>query len=169
LERRSRLVEQNGLERNPLGSTYRARVGDAILFLENSLDDERIEELLFAFTLVSWRKAGSGEPQGNEDVEVWPVFALLKHLFAAEQVETGEGKKYLKADMGVLAALTAGDVRQAVKAGVRRLQNAGIAQAEMQEPAGFDGMRLAAALLIPVPFGIAMQRFFRAKEERRDD
>ena len=100
---------------------------------------------------------------------MWPVYALLKHLFLAEQVETGEGKKYLTADMGVLAALTAGDVPQAVKAGVRRLQNAGIARAEMQDPAGFDGMRLAAALLIPVPFGTAMQRFFKAKEERRND
>jgi CRISPR-associated protein Csx17 len=169
LERRSRLVEQNGLERNPLGSAYRAGVGDAIVFLEGSVDDERIEDLMFAFTLVNWRKAGSGEPKGREDVDVWPVFALLKHLFTAEQVETGEGKQYLKADMGVLAALIAGDVGQAVRAGVRRLQNAGIARAEMLEPAGFDGMRLAAALLIPVPFGTALQRFFRANEERRDD
>src|ERR1035438_6857581 len=75
--------------------------------------------------LVNWRKDDSGEGKGWEDVGVWPVYALLKHLFFAEQVETGEGKKYLMADLGVLAALTAGDVGQAVRIGARRLQNAG--------------------------------------------
>jgi hypothetical protein len=70
------------------------------------------------------------------------------------------------ADLGVLAALTAGDVAQAVRIGARRLQNAGILRADMQDPGGFDGMRLAAALLIPVPYRTAMQSLFRAKQER---
>ena len=166
LERRVLLAEQRGLDRNPLGSAYRAGIGDATLFLEGSVDDGRIEELLFAFTLVNWRKDDSGESKGREDVGVWPVYALLKHLFVAEQVEIGEGKKYLMADLGVLAALTAGDLGQAVRIGARRLQNAGILRADMQDPGGFDGMRLAAALLIPVPYGTAMQNLFRAKQER---
>ena len=166
LERRVLLTEQRGLGRNPLGSAYRARIGDATLFLEGSVDDERIEELLFAFTLVNWRKGDSGESKGWDDVGVWPVYALLKHLFSAEHVETGEGKKYLMADLGVLAALTAGDVGQAVRTGARRLQNAGLLRADMEDPGGFDGMRLAAALLIPVPYGSAIQNLFRAKQER---
>ncbi len=166
LERRVLLAEQRGLDRNPLGSAYRARIGDATLFLEGSVDDERIEELLFAFTLVNWRKDDSGERKGWDDVSVWPVYALLKHLFFAEQVEIGEGKKYLMADLGVLAALTAGDVGQAVRSGARRLQDTGVLRADMQDPGGFDGMRLAAALLIPVPYGTAMQNLFRAKQER---
>jgi CRISPR-associated protein Csx17 len=166
LERRILLAEQRGLTRNPLGSTCRAHIGDATLFLEGSVDDERIEDLLFAFTLVNWRKDDSGEGKGREDVGTWPVYTLLKHLFLAEQVETSEGKKHLMADMGVLAALTAGDLPQAVKLGVGRLQNAGLLRATMQDPGGFDGMRLAAALLIPVPYGIAIQELFGAKQER---
>jgi CRISPR-associated protein Csx17 len=166
LERRVLLTEQRGLTRNPLGSAYRARIEDATLFLEESVDDGRIEDLLFAFTLVNWRKGDSGESKGREDVGVWPVYALLKHLFFAEQVETGEGKKYLMADLGVLAALTAGDVGQAVRTGARRLQNEGLLRAEMQDPGGFDGMRLAAALLIPVPYGTVMQELLGAKQER---
>jgi CRISPR-associated protein Csx17 len=166
LERRVLLAEQRGLTRNPLGSTCRAHISDATLFLEGSVDDERIEDLLFAFTLVNWRKDDSGEGKGREDVGTWPVYTLLKHLFLAEQVETSEGKKHLMADMGVLAALTAGDVPQAVKLGVGRLQNAGLLRATMQDPGGFDGMRLAAALLIPVPYGIAIQELFGAKQER---
>ena len=166
LERRVRFAEQQGLSRNPLGSAYRARIEDATLFLEGSVDDERIEELLFAFTLVNWQKDDSGESRGRENVGLWPVYGLLKHLFFAEQVETGEGKKYLMADLGVLAALTAGDVGQALRTGTRRLQNAGLLRAEMQDPGGFQGMRLAAALLIPVPYGTVMQDLLRAKQEK---
>jgi CRISPR-associated protein Csx17 len=166
LERRVQLSEQRGLDRNPLGSAYRARIEDATLFLEGSVDDERIEDLLFAFTLVNWRKDDSGEMKGREDVAVWPVYALLKHLFLAEQVETGDGKKHLLGDLGVLAALTAGDVGRAVRTCTRRLQNAGLMRAEMEEPGGFDGMRLAATLLIPVPYGLAMQEYFLETQER---
>ena len=119
-------------------------------------------KLLFAFTLVNWRcKDDSGESRGRENVGLWPVYGLLKHLFFAEQVETGEGKKYLMADMGVLAALTSvSDVGQAVR--TRRAadcKNAGLLRAEMQDLGGFEGMRLAAALLIPVRHGSAMQEF----------
>ncbi|MGD0868267.1 MAG: type I-U CRISPR-associated protein Csx17 [Bryobacteraceae bacterium] len=169
LERRVLLAEQGGLSRNPLASSYRAGIGDATLFLEGSVDDERIEELLFAFTLVNWRSDDSAESKGREDVGVWPVYALLKHLFFAEQVETQEGKKHLMADLGVLAALTAGDVEQAVTIGARRLQNAGLLRAEMQDPGGFDGMRLAAALLIPVPYGTGVRDLFKTRQERRND
>jgi CRISPR-associated protein Csx17 len=166
LQRRVLLTEQRGLTRNPLGSACQARIEDATLFLEESVDDGRIEDLLFAFTLVNWRNNGSAESKGREDVGVWPVYALLKHLFFAEPVETGDGKKYLMADLGVMAALTAGDVGQAVRTGARRLQNAGLLPAEMHDPGGFDGMRLAAALLIPVPYGTAMQKLLTARQER---
>ena len=135
------------------------------MFLEGALDDERIEDLLFAFTLVNWKKDGSTAEKAEEDVGVWPVYALLKHLFLADQVETGAGKQYVKGDMGVLAALIADDVPQAVSKGARRLQNAGVARAEMQDPSGFGGMRLAAALLIPVPYGAAVRKLFTKAQE----
>jgi CRISPR-associated protein Csx17 len=167
LERRMQLAEQNGLDRNPLGSAYRCGVGDVTHFLEGTVDDDRIEELLFAFTLVDWRKREPIVREGRSNVGLWPVYALLKHLFCAEEIETGEGKRYLIADMSVLAALTSGDVARAARVGSRRLQNAGVMSADLEDAGGFEGMRLAAALLIPVPYGPAMQRFFKTKTGER--
>ena len=169
LERRVLLAERLGLRKNALGSVYQASAGDATLFLEGSVDDERTEDLIFAFTLVNRAGSDSGEKRGREDTGMWPVYTLLKHLFFEEKIETADGKQYLMADLGVLAMLTAGDVGQAVQTGVRRLQNAGLVRAKMQDPAGFDGMRLAAALLIPVPYGTAMQNLFTVRRERRND
>ena len=44
--------------------------------------------------------------------------------------------------------------------------NAGLLPVEMRHPGGFDGMRLAAALLIPVPYGTAMRELLTARQER---
>jgi CRISPR-associated protein Csx17 len=171
LERRIQLAEKLGLNRNPLGSSYRATAWDASAFIEEQVDDERIEELLFAFTLIDWRDGDVGRVSAQDNLDAWPVYALLKHLFLTEEVATEDGGKRLIGDLSVLAALTSSDVEsvdRACRIASHRLQNAGIVRAEITDAGGFDGMRLAAALLIPVPYGAAIKRFFEAKsgEER---
>jgi CRISPR-associated protein Csx17 len=158
LERRILLMEAKGIKHNPLGSSYRASARDVVLFLEESLDDELIEDLMFAFTLVDWRGADPIGPQSEDEVDVWPVYALLKHLFLPNSVSTPGGEVYLTGDLGVLAALSAGDVGQAARIAVRRLQNAGVLPVEADYRAGFDGMRLAASMLIPVPYSAALRQ-----------
>jgi len=164
LERRVMLSDQMGIRPNALGSAYRASTRDAVMFLEESLDDGLIEDLLFVFTLVDWRR---GEPIAapfRDDVEVWPLYALLKHLFLAQTVGGPEGDVCLKGDLRVLAALRGGDVGQAAQIGLRRLQNAGLMPVDTNYLGGFDAMRLAGSLLIPVPYDAAMRRICRSGE-----
>jgi CRISPR-associated protein Csx17 len=164
LDRRTMLSDALGLRQNPLGSAYRASTSDVVRFLEGSLDDGLTEDLLFAFTLVNWRR---GEPSGvssSDEVEVWPVYGLLKHLFLAQAVKGPEGDIYLKGDLSVLAALRTGDVSQAAHIGVRRLQNVGLMPVDANYLGGFDAMRLAGSLLIPVPYDAAMRRICRLGE-----
>jgi CRISPR-associated protein Csx17 len=164
LERRTMLSDALGLRSNPLGSAYRASTEDVVKFLEERLDDGLTEDLLFAFTLVDWRR---GEPIAAwtaADVEVWPVYALLKHLFLAQALEGLEGAIWLKGDLSVLATLRAGDVSQAARISVRRLQNVGLMPIDTNYLGGFDAMRLASSLLIPVPYDAAMRRICRLGE-----
>jgi CRISPR-associated protein Csx17 len=167
LERRILLGDAQGFRHNALGSSYRALPGDAVRFMEGSLDDESIEDLLFAFTLVDWRL---GEPIGVEppvdEIEAWPVYALLKHLFLAEPVRGPEGDLYLRGDLGVLAALRAGDMERAAEIGARRLQNAGLLPVNASYLGGFECSRLAASLLIPVPYHAAMRRILKSREAK---
>jgi CRISPR-associated protein Csx17 len=160
LERRIMIAEAKGSKRNPLGSSYRATIKDVMLFLEESLNEEVIEDLLFAFTLVGWKDAGSIVSLSEDEVEVWPVYALLKQLFLPNAVPAGEGDVYLTGDLSILAMLESGDVAQAARVAVRRLQNAGLRPIETNYQAGFDGMRLAACLLIPVPYGAALRQIY---------
>ena len=121
LERRVMLGDALGIKTNPLGSAYRASTRDVVMFLEESLDDSMIEDLQFAFTLVDWRR---GEPiaPSSDEVEVWPIYALLKHLFLAQPVAGPEGDVYIVADLNLLATLRSGDVVRATQIAVRRLQ-----------------------------------------------
>jgi CRISPR-associated protein Csx17 len=166
LERRVMLGDAMGIRPNPLGSSFRAFTCDAVKFLEMSIDDTLIEDLLFAFTLVDWRRGDAIGAQSSDDVEVWPLYALLKHLFLAQAVGGPEGDLYLKGDLSVLAALRAGDVGQAARIGVRRLQNVGLMPVDANYLGGFDAMRLAASLLIPVPYDAALRRICRSGETK---
>jgi CRISPR-associated protein Csx17 len=166
LERRMVLAEQLGLDRNPLGGSYRINAHDVTMFLDRAVDDERIEDLLFAFLLVDWSKAKSPPFDAEHNADVWPVYTLLKRLYTAGQIETKEGKRHVVGDLGVLAALTGAvedGVTQAARIASGRLRNIGIA-AEMESASGFDGMRLAGALLIPVQ-PIAARGLFKTTGE----
>jgi CRISPR-associated protein Csx17 len=159
LERRVMLADVRGSKHNPLGSSYRANIEDTMRFLEESLDEEIIEDLLFAFTFVDWAKnTGPINSPSEDEVEVWPVYAILKQLFLPNSISTPGGDVFLTGDLSVLAALRAGDVGQAARVAIRRLQNVGLRPIEANYQAGFDGMRLAACLLIPVPYSAALRQ-----------
>jgi CRISPR-associated protein Csx17 len=162
LERRVLMAETLGVRRNALGSTHRASAKDAVLFLEGSVDDAVIEELLFAYTLVDLRRGDRAGPHNADDVEAWPVYALLKHLFLSGPVPTPEGDVYVSGDLTALAALAADDIEQAARVAIRRLQNAGLSPIEADYSGGFNGMRLAASLLIPVPYNAALRQVLRS-------
>jgi CRISPR-associated protein Csx17 len=159
LERRVLAAEQDGIKHNALRSRYLAGIGDAIRFLEESLDDNLIEDLLFFLTLVDWKQLPFGGGRLGDDIGVWPIYALLKHLFLTSPIPSREGNLFLAADLNVVSALRAGDIPLAAQTAIRRLENAGLVPPDAEFEAGFDGVRLAASLLIPVPYGAALKRF----------
>ena len=159
LERRVLTAEAEGVRRNPFGSRRLARVADAIRFLEGSVDDELIEDLLFALTLVDWKQVPFSGARSGGQVGIWPVYALLKHLFLTSPISSGDEERFIAADLNVVAALRAGDIQRATRIATSRLENAGLAPPNAVFDGGFDSMRLAAALLIPTPYGAALRKY----------
>ncbi|HEY7387301.1 MAG TPA: type I-U CRISPR-associated protein Csx17 [Bryobacteraceae bacterium] len=159
LERRilSGGTQENGY--HPLGSRYRILPEDAILFLEKTLDDELIEDLLFAFTLVEWKGSQPEMQRQRQEVEVWPVYAVLKHLFLGCSVKVDGVDIEIPADLNVLSLLRAGNVERAAEIATRKLKNKNLAAPKAEYRAGFDGMRLAAAVLIPAYYTAALSKF----------
>jgi CRISPR-associated protein Csx17 len=150
LERR--LVEGADAPHNPVRSRYEITVTDAALFIDASVDDDLIEDLLFTFSLLGRDLQCLPHPARNEIVDVWPVYALIKHLFLSRPVSTPSGSLLLRADPRILQLLSRGDIRAAAEIALSRLQIAGLTPVQAQYTGGIDARRLAAALLIPVSY-----------------
>ena len=133
--------------RNPLGGVCPIDAGDVTFFLDGSVDDDLIEDLLFAFLLLDWK---GFKPAHHVAAEVLPVYAVLKCLFLAGEIKHGEESQFLVADRRILAALSAGEVEEATELAVNRLRIAGLRPLQVQYRGGIESSRLAGCLLIPV-------------------
>jgi CRISPR-associated protein Csx17 len=147
-----RIQSANAAEarRNPLGGGCEIDPGDVTLFIEGSVDDVLIEDLIFAFQVIDWE--GYKAPRYPAP-EVLPTYAVLKCLFLPGEIKCGEESKFLAADRRMLAALTAGKIEDATEMAVNRLRISGLRPLRIAYAGGFDPRRLAASLLIPVRQG----------------
>jgi CRISPR-associated protein Csx17 len=145
LRRRSICASES--DRSPFASTFLAAPSDIAMFINGDVDDVLIERLIHAFLLV---KGSRGAPEGDDEQIPWPVYCLLKQLFAAGKIDTPKGEVRIKPDLAIPALLSAGRTAEAAGIAVRRLRILGLTPTitEMGEHA--DPIRLGAALLIPV-------------------
>jgi len=132
---------------NPLGGACPIHPGDATLFIERSVDDVLIEDLLFAFAILDWKDFGA---PSCWSAEVLPTYAVLKHLFMPGEIKIGSEPKRLRADPRILSLLAAGNIADASEIAVQRLRVAGFRPLAVTYSGGIDAHRLAASLLIPV-------------------
>lgn len=147
LDRRLQTASAAEMGRNPLAAAYEIDPGDVTLFLEGSMDDDRLEDLIFAFQVLDWSDFTSPK---CTSAEVVPVFAVLKCLFLPDGIRRGDERKPLVADRRILSALAAGSVEEAAEIAVKRLRIAGLRPLDVSYAGGVDPRRLAASLLIPV-------------------
>lgn len=149
LERRLMSTRASESKFSPVKSARAVSTADAMSYLDGDVDDELIEDLLFAFTLV--RQDNKTAKVGGAGWEpVWPGYAILKLLFAGAAVPAGREKVTVAADARIPALLRAGNVESAAAVAVRRLQNAGLSPLDGEYGGGLDPRRLAASLLIPM-------------------
>lgn len=154
LSRRLQVAEAEDSDGNPLGGACAIHPGDVTLFLEGSLDDDLIEDLLFAFVALKW--ADFEPPPRPRSVEPVPVYQVLKHLFLAGGIEADGESVRLRADMRIVSLLSGGDIAEAARLAVHRLRVARLRPLDVAYAGGVDARRLAAALLIPVWKGKAL-------------
>jgi CRISPR-associated protein Csx17 len=144
LRRRSMCASES--DRSPFASTFLATPGEVAMFINGDVDDVLIERLIHAFLLVRASRGSSGEDEQTP----WPVYCLLKQLFATGKIDTPKGEVRVKPDMAIPALLSAGRTAEAAGIAARRLRILGLTPTitEMGEHA--DPIRLGGALLIPV-------------------
>jgi CRISPR-associated protein Csx17 len=155
LQRRVLRAKETDRERNPVYGRYRASPADVARFLRGDVRDDLIEDLFFAFTLIDWRGDVLPNSQmqiGRNDVDVYPAYTVLKHIFWPGPLTNQAGQDvFLASDLRILGLLVAGDVGTATQLAIRRLHVAGFAPIEVNYEDGPERSRLSAAMLVPIP------------------
>lgn len=159
----------------PLDSKRFASLDAVAAFLNGETDDDRLEDYLFALSLINWRSPNKHEP---EEIERLPqnlaaqskdrktrkiaernprnlprIYALLKLLFLpnGKLKRKNAAEIEIKHEPSIIPLLRAGRIKDALEIAERRLKSSGVAP--LTKDFYFpdeDGARLAAALLIPI-------------------
>jgi CRISPR-associated protein Csx17 len=149
LSRRLQLASAAKLDFNPLSSCCALNPSDTTLFIDNAVDDELVEDLLFAFAMLNWE--GFEPPRYRSSQMVLPTYAVLKHLFLAGEIRReGSEPKRLYPDLRIISLLERGDIGAATEIAINRLLVAGLRPLNVSYTGGVDSRRLAASLIIPV-------------------
>ena len=165
LTRRSMEVGQAGADAragrisHPILSSRRYASLQAVnQFLSFNTDDAKLEDFLRGLALLNWRRAEPQSPAShqarNVPASMPRAYALLKLLFlpdGAFQRKEGGDVVLIKHEPAIAPLLRAGRVTDALQIACRRLHAAGLIPATQEfHSADSDGLRLAAALLIPI-------------------
>jgi CRISPR-associated protein Csx17 len=148
---RSRTLAAQNSDQSPFRARYFARPEDIAAFLAAETDDDLIENLIFAF--VHAKIPERRDERGVKHLRLWTNYCVLKQLFAPEShagVTGPDGAIRLKPDSAIPALLAAGRVAEATNVAIRRLRVSGLRPAIQCGRDVGDGVRLGAALLIPV-------------------
>lgn len=153
LERRLLEAERTSTQIFPVEAHLAVSPYDVASFLNGMYDDNKLEELLWAFTLIDWKKPGLKSLRGHlrtplsVSEPLSRLWCTLKLLHSPLPI----GKEvHIKREPRILPLLIAGRIDEAVEVAVRRLYVSGAEPHRVHYVDSIDGSRLAAGLLIPI-------------------
>lgn len=161
LVRRMMDADRLGTKNNPLWGAIQIHPQDICAFIEGRVDESLIEDLLFGMTWIRWndsdlstvRKDLMEKNQWNKPVSQSPVsrhYALLKLLFLPGGLMKGDERILIKPEPSIVPLLRANRIGEACTIAGRRLRITGFIPLTTAFQGGDDGLRIAAALLIPM-------------------
>ena len=150
LKRRLMDAERLNCRSLPLCAGLRLHPEEAAVFIQpGSVDESRLEDLLFACTMIDWRDSAaevetleSSWRTATPNVVIPREYALLKHLF--------DPSVSARPEPSILNLLTADRTPEACDIAIRRLRASGYTPLRIAYSRNGEGIRLAASLLIPI-------------------
>jgi len=151
LLRRLLEADQASALRVPIEGRLRVSPEDVMSFLLGECDENKIEELLWGFTLIDWRKPGL-EPIRSRwgkpllDGPLSRSWCLLKLLHTPAKIRDTE----IKRETRVANLLHAGHLQEACNVAIRRLFVSGLNPYQVEYGENMNPILILASLLIPI-------------------
>jgi CRISPR-associated protein Csx17 len=153
-------ADRLSLQNNPLSSLIKLDINDIAYFINESIDEEMVENLIFGLTWINWNSTEKDKQilklmdQWNKKTTSIPIprsWALLKLLFLPEPLYVSNGKEIeIKYEPSILPLLASGRINEACKIAKRRLYICDLNPINIEYPNDKNGLRIAAALLLPI-------------------
>ncbi|HZU45103.1 MAG TPA: type I-U CRISPR-associated protein Csx17 [Terriglobales bacterium] len=165
LRRRLMDGERNSCANLPLAANNFASIDAISRFFAGELDERRIEDLLWGLMLFPQFSSMLQRTPKTDDAPPLPrPYALLKQLFLPQPLMVNGVAVRIKPEPSIVSLLIAGRVGEACEIAVRRLRASGLSPLPHPRSGGVvrdtdwkeldclgaDGVRLAAALLLPI-------------------
>jgi len=161
LSRRMMDAQRTGAERNPLWGSIALSPEDVSALIDGTVDESLVEDLLFGFTWIRWGdtetlstirrdliRSGWGRPITRKLVP--RSYALLKLLFLPGGIRVNGERVTIRPEPSTVPLLKGGHIQDACRIAGRRLSSAGFVPITSSFPNEDDGVRIAAALLLPI-------------------
>ena len=163
LARRMMDADRLGVKLNPLWGAIRISEKDISAFIEGHIDESLLENLIFGFSWIDWNKKDEVYELSKslfQDEGGWKIpvkhgivsrsYALLKLLFLPDGITKGDNRIVVKPEPSVIPLLCANRINDACRIAERRLKTKDFIPVTSAFPDGKHGVRIAAALLIPL-------------------
>ena len=151
LRRRMMDAERTSAPRAPIDARIRLSPYDVQSFLTGDCDDMKIEELLWGFCLIDWRRRGVQTllQQWKYPLSKYPLsrnWCLLKLLHLPERIRDVK----IKNEQRIVQLLAAGRTGEASNTAIHRLKVSRLHPFDATYREEIDPVRLSAGLLVPV-------------------
>ena len=151
LSRRLMEAERASAPRVPVEGHIPLSPHDVMAFLFGDCDDARIEELLWGFTLIDWRKSGFKKVRDGWEhpVTAWPLsrpWCLIKLLHNPEKIRGAA----IRREPRIVSLLLSGRTEEACDVAIRRLRVTELHPFDIRYEKDVDPIRLLGSLLIPI-------------------
>jgi CRISPR-associated protein Csx17 len=160
LARRMMDADRTNCQSNPLRADISVTPEDISSFIEGRVDETLLQDLLFGFMLIKWDNRPKVRSATDELHQRWHTsgngrivdrsWAILKLLFLPYPLRIPEGKAIsIRPEPSIVPLLRAGRTGDACEIAKRRLMSAGLTPTTARFQDLGNGIRIAAALLIP--------------------
>lgn len=157
LKRRLMDAERYSVKGVPFEGNIRLSAQDIMHFLRGDCSDEKIEQLLWGFTIINWKKSGLKRALKNwsqpiTEAPLSRAWCLLKLFHSAQKLtnkNTGN-PVIMKREPRIAQLITANRFEEAYGIALRRLRVSGVIPYNVKFIEKNDSHRFLASLLIPV-------------------
>lgn len=152
LSRRMMDAERRSAHCVPIEASISISPYDVMPFLWGECDEAKIEDLLWGFSLIDWRKMGVPKIKKhwkkpiNQDYPLSRAWCILKLLHSPDKIRNVA----IRREQRIAHLLMAGRTREACDVAIHRLKVSELHPFDVAYEEQLDSMRLLASLLIPI-------------------